>query len=395
MSTISVTVQNPAVQASSSSDILSKATVLKLASYLTDPVCKVRESFYTFYILDKICTTTAQKVMKIVTLVLALIVYTVLTPFTAPLGIVLRGLVATFESKPFIYWKRAGEGKKLDTEIAVLLHNVCWMPAGYSITDGQVVPPSHKQRMQDTVNKIKSLNPDIVCLCEVPDILDASELSHKLPDYPFVIPVAGVRAVGPSSMLFVASKYEIAEDSIEFIPFAKGTELTGRAKHSEKGFLSFDLKEKEVTVISTHLQHSEIPAKPQQDAALDEPKARALQMQRIARKIREKVEQGKKVIFMGDLNQDEDELKAFLKEHQVEFLKRDKNVEKVPTWDGDKWCAELMGKQASGPMVLDYTFVAGENVDITTEVLPVGYSGTEFKPDALSDHKMLLSTITV
>ena len=85
------------------------------------------------------------------------------------------------------------------------------------------------------IEKIKRLNPDVAGILEVLDIRDAAYLSSKLPEYPFIIPVAGVSGIGPSSMMYIVSKYEIVEDSIEFIPFEKETELTGRAKYSEKG----------------------------------------------------------------------------------------------------------------------------------------------------------------
>jgi hypothetical protein len=89
-----------------------KIIALKLASYLTEPICKVREYFYTFYILDEMCKTTAQKVMKVTFLVLGIVLFTLLTPFTAPIGAALRGTVAAFESKPYIYVEKDQKGLK-------------------------------------------------------------------------------------------------------------------------------------------------------------------------------------------------------------------------------------------------------------------------------------------
>jgi hypothetical protein len=250
--------------------------------------------------------------------------------------------------------------------------------------------------MNANIRKIKALNPDIVCLYEIPDICDAGYISSELSEYPFIIPVAGVRAIGPSSMMYVASKYEIVRDSIEFVPFVKGTELTGRAKHSEKGLLSFDIKSRGMkapfaTVISTHLQHSEIPAKPEDG----DRKARSAQMHKIAKQIQKKVEQNGAVIFTGDFNQEEEELNAFLDQHQIHWLLRDPSVQGKSTWGGDKWCAELMGKPSSCPLVLDYTLIAGKAKAISTRVIGTGYSGLEFRPAATSDHDLLFSTITV
>jgi len=375
-----------------------KITALKLASYLTEPICKVREYFYTFYILNETSTNTAQKVNQAVFLTLGIFAFSALAPFTAPMGAAIRGLVSTFETKPFIYIERERLGKTLpeDKKITLVSHNQCYMPAGYSITDGQVTPPSDKNRMNANLQKIKAFNPDIICLYEVPDICDAAYISSQLPEYPFLIPVAGVRAIGPSSMMYVASKYEIAKDSIAFVPFVKNLELTGRAKYSEKGVLSFDLVSRGsqaplATIISTHLQHSEIPEHPD----TNEKMARDMQMQKIAHQIKTKVEQNGTVIFTGDLNQDETELNAFLHRHQIHWLQRDPAVQKKTTWDGDKWCAQLMGKPSSGPLVLDYTFIAGKARAISTKVLGTGYSGLKFRKTATSDHNLLFSTITL
>jgi len=373
-----------------------KVAALKVASYLTDPICKVREYFYTFYILHETCKTTSQKAMNIMWLTFGMIGFAILTPFTAPIGAAIRGIVSTLESRPYIYLKRDGKGKILpdDKKITLVSHNQCYMPAGFSITDGQVTPASDRKRMDANIQKLKCTKADILCIYEVPDICDAEYISSQLIEYPFVIPVAGIRGVGPSSMMYVASKYEI--DSIEFVPFKKDTELTGRARFSEKGFLSFDIKScgnktPFATVISTHLQHSEIPAAP----ISDDTKSRAIQMNKIANHIKTKIKQGHAVIFTGDLNQNETELKTFLKTRQINWLRRDPLVEGKTTWDGDQWCAKLTRKPVSGSLVLDYTFIAGKATSISTQIMDTGYSGLEFRKDATSDHALLFSTITV
>jgi endonuclease/exonuclease/phosphatase family metal-dependent hydrolase len=377
---------------------IAKVETLKIASYLTEPICKVREYFYTFYLMNETCKDTAQKVIKCAFLILGICVFSLLAPFTAPLGALSRGMIAALESKPYIYLERTGEGKILpeNKKITLVSHNQCYMPAGYCITDGGVTPISDKERMHANLQRLKALNPDIICLYEVPDICDAEYLSSQLPNYPFLIPVAGVRAIGPSSMMFVASKYEIAKDSIEFTPFVKGTELTGRAQYSEKGVLSFDIqsrgsKDPIATIISTHLQHSEIPAIPEKE----EKEARAVQMNKIANQIKTKIEENRAIIFTGDLNQEESELNAFLDQHQINEWRRDPAVQGKPTWGGDKWCADLTDKPASHPLTLDYTFIAGKAIDISTNIIGTGFSGLTFRPDATSDHDLLFSTITL
>lgn len=367
-----------------------KVKALTFASYLTEPICKAREYFYTLAILDKTCKTAAEKAKKSALLKLGVVTFALLAPLTAPFGALLRGAVATLESKPYLHLERPGSSKTLppNKTLTLVSHNQCYMPAGFAITDGGVTPASDKARMHANLQQIRALDPDIVCLYEVPDICDAEYISAQLPNYPFLIPVAGVRAIGPSSMMYVASKYKIAPETISFIPFAKGTELTGRAKYSEKGVLSFDITSNDsniATIISTHLQHSEIPAKPEKEEQI----ARALQMDKIAKKIQSKIAQNSAVIFTGDLNLDETELEA----HQISFLRRDPRVKGIPTWGGDGWCAKLMNKPSSDSLTLDYTFIAGSAKFIATQIFRTGYSGAEFKPTATSDHDLLFSRI--
>jgi hypothetical protein len=197
-------------------------------------------------------------------------------------------------------------------------------------------------------------------------------------------------------MMYVASKYAIVEESIEFVPFIKGAELTGRAQFSEKGFLSFDIKSKGksrafASVISTHLQHSEAPATPEESDRV----ARTAQINKISKQLQKKIRQGHNVIFTGDLNQSEEELNSFLTQRQINWLRRDTSVVGKPTWDGDHWCAKLMGKPSSGAQVLDYTFIAGKTDSISTKIMGTGYSSLEFRRQAKSDHHLLFSTITV
>ncbi len=112
---------------------MAKIAALKIASYLTEPICKVREYFYTFYILNETCK-------KATLLTMGIFVFSLLTPFTAPIGALVRGLVSTCGAKPYIYLEREGKGKVLpkDKKITLVSHNQCYMPAGYCITDGQV-----------------------------------------------------------------------------------------------------------------------------------------------------------------------------------------------------------------------------------------------------------------
>lgn len=371
---------------------------LKAASLFTDPICKVREYFYTFYILNETCVGTIAKISRSAFLALGIVVCSILAPFTTPVGVVLRGAVIAMQSKPYIYMQSGAPGKRLpDNRVITLVsHNQCYMPAGYSITDGHVTPPSHRERIKANIDEILRLNPDVVCLYEVVDIYDADYISSRLSDYPFIIPVAGLRAIGPCSMMYVASKYEIVEDSIEFTPFIKGTELTGASQFSEKGFLSFDLKSQGATapftsVVCTHLQHSNIPG----DPTPDEKEVRKLQMMKIAAKVDEKIRKQLGAIVTGDLNQPEAELVAFLKTREINFLRRDSNAKGQVTWGGDEWSARLMGKTPSKAEVLDYTLITGNIASIQTAVHETDYEGARFSAEARSDHYLLFNTIKV
>lgn len=370
----------------------SKIAALTLASYLTDPVCKVREYFCNFYILDKICHSLSEKVARVAFLVFGMAVCALLTPLTAPAGLAIRGLVASLQTKPFIYWENGRPGKALPItrQLTVFAQNQCEMPAGYSITDGQVTPSSDPERMQANIEKIRQQNCDIANIYEICDIRDALYYASQLPEYPYVICGAGVRALGPSSMMLVLSKYQPVETSIEFIPFEKDVELTGRAKWSGKGFLSFDIKGAGETapfasIVSTHLQHSEIPA----SATPDDVRSRALQMRKIARKVDEKVRAHLNVIITGDFNAEEKELEV------PPDWRRDESIRGRPTWGGDGWCASLEGKQASGPLVLDYAFIAGKTLSIVTQIEETGYRENEFIVWATSDHYALINKLVI
>ncbi|MGH2613149.1 MAG: endonuclease/exonuclease/phosphatase family protein [Rhabdochlamydiaceae bacterium] len=383
-----------------------KFDALRVASWCNTPVCAVRENIYRLYILNETSHTTAQKLQQVVYLTLGIVVYAVLTPFTAPLGAAIRGVISTYEKNPYVYFATAADGKKLpaDKQLSVVSYNLCLMPGGYSITDGQVTPPSDRARVDENIEKLKKLNSDIICLFEVEDACDAAYLSKHLSDYPFIIPVAGVRAIGPSSMMYIASKYKIDPNSITFVPFAKDSELTGRARWSEKGMLSFDLQSENENqpyahMIISHLQHSEIPSKPELNSSipgvLSEVEARSIQTGKILKQIQTKVNKGYPVIFTGDLNQGEEELKSALSEYPSLNLQRDAKVQGKSTWGGDTWCATLMNKTSSPPQVLDYTFVAGADTSISTHIIETGYEGSTFKTGALSDHCILHSTISL
>lgn len=420
---------------------------LQLGSFLTDPICNVRKSYYSLYtVKDTSGGDWIEAAGKVVKLGASLLVNGALALPTAALGAVCRGAVSLVW-KGYELIQLQGDAKTLpeDRKLTVLSDNVCFMPAGYSITDGGV--PHHadndNERMKANLTAIKDAAADIVCLYEVPGIDDAMEITRELRSEQYVsfIPIAGVRAIGPGSMMYVASKYRIKEGTVEFSAFTKGEEVKGRAAGSEKGFLSFEIEtgtNQPVFVISTHLQHSEIPGRPEPY----EVECRALQIARIMRHVEDI--KGRRpeaiIILTGDLNQDEKELlnpdegvmvypakpaplqwlKPFSSlplagrlynyaeqwfAHEERFqhaptankdlsatFHRDPQIEGKVTWQGEGWGADLMGKEQSEPCVLDYTFVSWA-ANIETQIIPAGFDMGSFSVNALSDHDALLSTI--
>ena len=128
----------------------------------------------------------------------------------------------------------------------------------------------------------------------------------------------------------------------------------------------------------------------------EEIESRKKQLNKISNQIQAKSNLGHAVVLTGDLNLEEAELNTFLDNRSDIDLRRDPAVVGQETWGGDKWCADLMGKGFSNPLILDYTLIAGKASDIFTKIVKMeDYSSSEFKPKALSDHNLLFSTITV
>ena len=374
-----------------------KWKALRVASWLHTPVCRIRENMYRFYILDETAQSGLQKISQAAFLILGIVVYSLLAPFTTPVAIFIRAIVASCSTKNYVYRGADAQGKILpqNRQISFVSYNVCFMPAGCSITHGQVTPPTDLTRFNGVIQQLKGLDPDVICLFEVSDANDAAYLTSQLADYPFIIPIAGI-GVGPSSMMYVASKYRIHPDSVSFVPFVKGVELTGPGALSEKGVLSFNIhsgQEKEpcAHIIATHLQHSETSSYPE----AHEIQSRKIQSRKIIKQIQEKTDrENLPVIWTGDFNQTEPEFQAIAREVS-QLLRRDPKVEGIPTWDGDEWSAKLMNKVISKPEVLDYTCIAGPNTTISTRVIETGYRGDRFTLEALSDHFVLYSLITL
>ena len=100
------------------------------------------------------------------------------------------------------------------------------------------------------------------------------------------------------------------------------------------------------------------------------------------------------IIFVGDLNQEEDEIQDFIK---TSGFKRDQRLDntKTPTWGGDTWCSLLKKQRPSKELTLDYAFIHGKALSIATHILPNYYDPKKININhkVFSDHNALFSEV--
>jgi hypothetical protein len=241
-----------------------KSLVFKAASYLTDPVCTSHELLRRIQVVDalhpmayKISNFARKAFLGLGLAVCACFAWTALG------GIALRYLAVKLQNQPYIYYQGNAVEKSLPSSgISLLSWNICCNSGGYSISDAGVVPWAF--RIDAVVQKIKEADADVLSLTEVFDPRSAFYLYEQLKDdYSHFYFNIGPRAIGVSSGIFIASKFEIKNPN--FLPFPKEM-LIGRTKNAEKGVFSFDLPF--ATIFSTHLQHSEECAYPTDEEVL-------------------------------------------------------------------------------------------------------------------------------
>lgn len=363
--------------------------LFQIASYLTDPICKAREFHKRLKIVEfQYSSSYALKITAIKCYLTSLMILNLcVSTLTSIPAIVMRKLAISIQKVPYIHLKNNTKEKVLENkEFSLLSWNICGIPAGYSITDGGVVPFSFRKKQ--VIDKIKETKADVVCLYEVFDINDGYYISKELKDiYGDVYINIGPKAVGVSSGMMVLSKFKIQNP--EFISFPKEM-LVGRTKNTEKGCFAFDIASNDKPfskIFSTHLQHSEECDKPTKE----EKKARADEMDLIMRKIKDT--RDKAVVFTGDLNLDDTE-----KEESNWYTSFNKNAHALEekTWPGDEFCAKLVNKRISKGLNLDHTMtLKGTTSSFNTVLVKTGYNPAVFNEEALSDHNGLLSTITI
>jgi hypothetical protein len=358
------------------------------ASYFTDPLCKGHEFFRRFQIVDTMYPIESQAVnfARKAFLAISLVGYASLSMITTPIGIGLRFAGLQVQMTPFIFLQGAQSSKilPLNRSFSLLSWNVCGIGAGYSISDGGVIP--WHMRLGNVIEKILEKNADVNCLYEVFDVQTAFALYNEMKKrgYTHFYFNMGAKPIGTSSGIFVASKYKIIHP--EFMPFSQDM-LVGRTKHSGKGAFIFDLESQGkafATICATHMQHSELPEFPTEE----EVSARKMQMDLITNKITKIY--NRCVLVTGDLNLDDQEYQK--SSWQRYFQKGDAFSSTEKTWDGDSFSAKLVGKQVSGPLNLDHTMMLkGSARSIHTSLVRTGFNAKVFKKEALSDHEGLLS----
>lgn len=363
----------------------------RAASYLTDPVCKVHELFRRLSLVGSLNETSSRvaNLARKFILTVGIIANASVGAFTTLPGIALRHFASQIQTKTydsFIDPQQREKSLSPDRSFSLLSWNVCFSHAGYSITDGGVMPGSF--RIDRVVDQIIKKGADVNCLYEVFDVNTGWYIVEKLKNhgYSHFYFNFGARGVGVTAGIFVASKYSI--ENPEFTPFSQDL-LVGRTKHCAKGVFGFDLVSEGkpfAKIFATHLQHSEEPAFP----TSEEVEARKKQMLIITTKANAIRDRG--VLVTGDLNLDDREYKhSFWKSR---FEKKDDFS--AFTWGGDGFCATLVGKRISSPLNLDHTMaLKGSVQDLHTTIVETGFDGAVFKEEALSDHSGLYSQVTV
>jgi hypothetical protein len=364
----------------------------RIASYLTDPICKTHECFRRIYVVDTLNPTDSKitNFARKVFLGLAVLVFAFLALFTTLPGVAIRGVAVHLKSTPYIYEKGTFVDKTLPESrtFTVLSWNICCVAGGYPITDGGVLPWG--ERIDKILEQIIEKDADVNCVYEVFDAKSGFYIAEKLKEngYNHCYYSIGTKSIGGSSGILVASKYEIKDP--EFVQFPQDT-LVGRTKWAAKGVFGFDLASEGnrfARVFATHLQHSEEPQHPTKE----ELSGRRRQMEIIVDKVNQV--RDRCVVVTGDLNLDDEEYMKSNWHHQ--FVKGDEFERK--TWGGDAFCANLVNraKRISDPLNLDHTMILkGSARAIRTTLLETGFDGARFDRCASADHEGLYSEIAL
>jgi hypothetical protein len=428
----------------------SKIAAYKLASYLTDPICKAREysvraqiledippTPYIFSCIDPLCSYLKQmqlcdekwldqeeitRFAEKCFLTGGAISYGLLSPVTTLSAMILRGLASNLETDRFIHYLGQYPEQELQNgALSCMQWNICGTKAGYDIEEGGQMPirdrllPFSENRIAKITQVIVQENPDILSLNEVFDIQDALYLVGALQrQYAHFIIQCGSRTTGVNSGLFFASKFAIRD--ISFTGFAKNL-LIGTTQYAEKGVLTVKVQDQKgpiLTILSSHLQHSNAPSY----STAEEIAARKAEMDIMFQ--RAFANTNENVLITGDLNLDDEELYTSHPEMYNRFQKTvdytsDLDEERY-TWLGNEWYTNYGNRPSIfSPIPSNGTRATrkisqGINLDhsmikildnkelsptIRTYLKSTSYDPTKLSRDSLSDHMILMSYITV
>ncbi|MBI2742467.1 MAG: hypothetical protein HYX48_00925 [Chlamydiales bacterium] len=376
------------------------AFCFQLASYFTDPACRSHELYRRIDVVDALnpAADALVNLARKVVLFVGVLLCASLAVFTTLPGIGLRLFGSWIQKSPFIYVQGELDSKILpqDRIFSLLSWNICCVGGGYSISDGGVEHWSF--RIDEIIDKIVARDADVNCLYETFDFSSATYITEKLKErgYNHFYFNIGPKAVGVSSGILIASKYRLS--SPEFTQFPQET-LVGRTKNAAKGVFSFDVESQGKSfakIHATHLQHSEAPSFPTDE----EVKGRLAQM--LIVKAKAEAVRDRCVVATGDLNLNDEE---YARSSWASDFVKPVRVSDKKTWGGDKFCAELMGKQVSGPLNLDHTIICDNEwaqdaarsgvLLFNASLVETGYDPEVFKKGVLSDHEGLFTTIRV
>lgn len=377
-----------------------KALAFQVASKLTNPICAARQWHWETKVVD-ILHPGAYRISNVARkclLKLGVFMAGSLACVTTLPGMLIRSVTANTETIPYIYRKGNREEKAIGDKLKIISANICAVGAGYSITDGGVVP-WRQERLDRIVQRLIRHDADVACLYELLDTDAAFYLQSKLKDHfaHFYFNM-GARTIGTTSGIFIASQVPLSNP--EFIAFPQDAK-DDRAKYSQKGF--FHAKVGGIELFSTHMQHSEIPAKP----TLNERQARAKEIALIMDRVREV--NNPNTLIVGDLNYDPELIIQRLDNtvtqendspFETEFQEsKEPKDPSYKTWKGDAICKRLQGEKGetiSQGLNLDRALIAKTaTVAMRTAFEFMGFNPEIYDPKADSDHDMLITIVNL
>ncbi|MCI0616193.1 hypothetical protein L0244_24695, partial [bacterium] len=158
------------------------AAAFQIASWLTDPACKCHDLYRRIQVVD---LTDPEgngliRLAKKVALFIELIGWAFLAVFTTLPAILLRFIASKLQTVPLLCV--CENQRNIDGEsFSLLSWNICCVGAGYSISDGGVVP--WKDRIDAIIQKIGEKNADVNCLYELFDTSSAFYVCEQLKEH--------------------------------------------------------------------------------------------------------------------------------------------------------------------------------------------------------------------